>query len=203
MTRKIRQVNARSPHSAENIVEWQQRLADYARSSALERADCYSADVTSIVERKCQSPIEKLLLAEIIIILGFADQSPQKRLFRNLMPALTVDRFRELSLDAFEMDSLNTSGEGGCVSIGTQIACGRYRCDICIFAYTGPGTVAAAQGESLVVIVECDGHDFHERTKEQAARHRQPSLGQWRRPWLTASGASISTSRTGSAVRSS
>lgn len=48
---------------------------------------------------------------------------------------------------------------------GSQITLGSYRVDF-LFCVTYCGRVR-------LLIVECDGHDFHERTKEQARRDRQ------------------------------
>lgn len=46
--------------------------------------------------------------------------------------------------------------------IKTQYKIGNYRADFLFINWEG-----------RVVLVECDGHDFHERTKEQAARDRK------------------------------
>jgi len=56
--------------------------------------------------------------------------------------------------------------------IGTQVPIGDYRVDFIILraarpSFPGPLII------SPVVIVECDGHDFHERTKEQASRDKE------------------------------
>lgn len=49
--------------------------------------------------------------------------------------------------------------------IEPQFKIGGYRVDFAVGAWPkAPGSL---------LIVECDGHDFHERTKEQAARDRQ------------------------------
>lgn len=46
--------------------------------------------------------------------------------------------------------------------IATQYKVGNYRADMLVVNWDG-----------RVVLIECDGHDFHERTKEQAARDRK------------------------------
>jgi len=51
------------------------------------------------------------------------------------------------------------------MSILHQYPVDKYRVDFLVLVMMG-GKVASS------VIVECDGHDFHERTKEQAARDR-------------------------------
>ena len=45
---------------------------------------------------------------------------------------------------------------------------GGYRCDFLILA-----KFKNERAATLKVVVECDGHEFHERTKEQAARDRK------------------------------
>ena len=46
-----------------------------------------------------------------------------------------------------------------------QVQIGPYRVDFCFVA-------DCIYGKPLLVAVECDGHEFHERTKEQAARDK-------------------------------
>jgi very-short-patch-repair endonuclease len=47
-----------------------------------------------------------------------------------------------------------------------QVSIGKYRADFCI-------TVNAQDGKYPRLVVELDGHDFHEKTKEQAAHDKQ------------------------------
>lgn len=51
------------------------------------------------------------------------------------------------------------------VHLAQQLKIGNYRADFA-FKTTGP------TGKAAMVVVELDGHDFHERTKEQAARDK-------------------------------
>lgn len=51
------------------------------------------------------------------------------------------------------------------ISAQPQVLLGPYRVDFLLRQFTADGV--------RQLIVECDGHDFHERTKEQAARDRQ------------------------------
>lgn len=61
---------------------------------------------------------------------------------------------------------------GGSVRFGSQHEIGPYRADFYI--------EAGKRGEPwLRIVVECDGHDYHERTKEQAARDKS------RDRWMT------------------
>lgn len=55
--------------------------------------------------------------------------------------------------------------------LNAQVSVQNYRVD---FTITDLGRVAVDGKEPCVkIIVECDGHDFHERTKEQAARDKK------------------------------
>ena len=47
---------------------------------------------------------------------------------------------------------------------GPQIKCGRYRVDF--------GVISMTALLPILYAIECDGHDFHEKTKEQVARDR-------------------------------
>jgi very-short-patch-repair endonuclease len=60
----------------------------------------------------------------------------------------------------------------------------QYRIDFCIYPRAHPSTL---------VFIECDGHDFHERTKEQAAsdRKKDRSIQQSGIPILRFTGSEI------------
>jgi very-short-patch-repair endonuclease len=47
-----------------------------------------------------------------------------------------------------------------------QVSIGQYRVDFTITSHP-------AEKEKINLVIECDGHDFHERTKEQAARDKK------------------------------
>jgi very-short-patch-repair endonuclease len=49
------------------------------------------------------------------------------------------------------------------VTIDSQVTIGEHRVDFVLSSKSG----------KRLLIVECDGHDFHERTKEQAARDKR------------------------------
>jgi very-short-patch-repair endonuclease len=58
--------------------------------------------------------------------------------------------------------SLPGTGPAAVIEVVPQYEWGKYRIDFALFC----------EGFVAPVFVECDGHDFHERTKEQAARDR-------------------------------
>lgn len=100
------------------------------------------------LHRYCESPIEELLLAAL-----FKDHRNHEfgMIFMgNLEPS---DRFIQ----------------GETIYIYQQAKVGPYRVDFLIRDASVPLEVNAPR----FMVVECDGHDFHERTKEQARRDKQ------------------------------
>lgn len=63
-------------------------------------------------------------------------------------------------------------GDGAGLAVDTQQQVGAYRVDFLI-------SVTDKEGKRHKIVVELDGHDFHERTKEQAAKDKA------RDRWLT------------------
>lgn len=49
--------------------------------------------------------------------------------------------------------------------LAPQVYWGSYRIDLVLIAHFG-------EADTVCLAIECDGHDFHERTKEQAARDK-------------------------------
>ncbi len=96
-----------------------------------------------VMSSRCESPIEILLVAAIVAEAG---HWPVKCFF-----------YGKYGRHFFS----NTA------NVNAQIEIGPYRADFLIEASLDGGR------PSLRLDVECDGHDFHERTKEQAARDRQ------------------------------
>lgn len=96
----------------------------------------------------CESPIEELMLAAL-----FADHR--------------VQQFDMIFMGRFEPADRHTRGET--IYVYQQAKIGPYRADFLIHDCSCPIEVAAPRW----MIVECDGHDFHERTKEQARRDKQ------------------------------
>ena len=105
----------------------------------------------------CESPIEELLLGALLL---FSESSGNFPVVLNTKHPLTCDvtRFREADAQYFGIGQ-------GCV-IAPQFEIGKYRVDFCILF---PG---ARSSDNFHIVVECDGHQFHERTKEQARRDR-------------------------------
>jgi very-short-patch-repair endonuclease len=99
--------------------------------------------------RKCESPIEMLLGTAFLHLTG-------------------KEWGATFAGNAAQIDAAIESTPAGhnVLLFSTQIPIAGYRADF-IVALTG--IIRPAQ----VVIVECDGHDFHEKTKQQAAHDKR------------------------------
>lgn len=100
---------------------------------------------------RCESPIERMfLIALATTSMGVRQRDIEKR---------DADACRSFGLEA--CDSLIVGG----MLVFVNHPVGKYRADLLIVASAGP--------KHFLVVVELDGHDFHERTKEQAARDKK------------------------------
>jgi len=117
------------------------------------------ANRTEEAFNKCESPIEKALLGAV--------------LFRALKEH-QVESFDFSSLAGPEEYRWLRTPDSPCeLMVGPQFKIEKYRVDFLFVAreYAGSENDKPIFSKKFVV-VECDGHDFHERTKEQAARDR-------------------------------
>lgn len=111
-----------------------------------------------VVHSWCESEIERqfataLMFAEVPAFFTWSDSRPYPRLKMVTAQALLEER---------ESDQ----EEAFLCAPQVPIMGGKYRVDFLVCGYL----FEAKQWIDLVI--ECDGHDFHERTKEQAARDR-------------------------------
>ena len=99
----------------------------------------------------CESPIESKLLAALLDAAEHVE------------PPTDID----LTLESISIRY------GGCqIDIAVQQQIDRYRVDLLLDAWrSGVGRALFSPPESIVV--EADGHDFHEKTREQAARDKR------------------------------
>lgn len=138
-------------------LDMKQRFAAYAD----EIAELAKSDFNYKIERvgcRCESPIELMFLAAFIVEL--ADDSP------------------DLIIDFSSSNRcVHYPREDSC-SFAAQADLGQYRSDFYI-------EMATYQTVWLRVAIECDGHEFHERTKEQARRDRR------RDRWMQSNGIAI------------
>lgn len=100
------------------------------------------------IKGRCESPIEELLMAALYI----------------------NSRISETDVQFFLTSTPNPEPYFyGTAFVYQQVPIGPYRVDILIHDATQHRDIAPSRW----MIVECDGHDFHERTKEQARRDKQ------------------------------
>ena len=144
---------------------------------------------------RCESPIERAMAAALVVAGG---QLAERAFFAD-------DRGRTMFLGLPVKDHASYDW----FSIQPQVKLGEYRVD---FLVTYSHVALPAEGRpgydpvSQQAVIECDGHDFHERTKEQARRDKQrdrflQSMGMpvfrftgseiWRAPFHCASEALI------------
>lgn len=100
------------------------------------------------LRQHCESPIEELFLAGL-----FADHDNRE--------------FNMVFMGHLEPGLRNVHGET--VYVYQQAKVGPYRTDFLILDASCPLEVS----DPRWMVIECDGHDYHERTKEQAARDKK------------------------------
>lgn len=100
-------------------------------------------DLGEVVAKHCESPIETMLATAVLLLHRVWRMWPN---FGGMVPASSVEQ---------------TANDQ--IILIPQYEWREYRID---FAFRVPAL------EPPWVFVECDGHNFHERTKEQAARDR-------------------------------
>jgi very-short-patch-repair endonuclease len=102
-------------------------------------------EIESQLTPRCESPIEMILGTTLGVVL--------------IMSSAAKDRWSKRFLCvADDINQPNTH-----ISLVPQYKWSGYRIDFAI---------SIDNGSRPRVFIECDGHDFHERTKEQAARDR-------------------------------
>lgn len=118
-------------------------IRDAADAEAVRFVEVYGR-----LKQRCESPIEELMIAAL-----YASQS-----------------LHDISLDFYAADVLpERPYYDQAAHVYQQIQVGPYRVDILICDATLPFEIAKPR----LMVVECDGHDFHEKTKEQARRDKQ------------------------------
>lgn len=99
------------------------------------------------------SPIEKALLVALHAFIRWGGTEYTELLIAN---------------DAAHSERLREQREG--IIVERQVQLAGWRVDFVVYAYNLRPKLGPDGWRRL--IVECDGHDYHERTKEQAARDR-------------------------------
>jgi very-short-patch-repair endonuclease len=132
---------------AGDVKKNQNRVAQFISECAQHYAVRFEEECYHAIE-KCESPIESLLLTALI--LESKDQP-----------------FTTVHIEMGDFPERPDFDEAAFVF--PQVRIGSYRVDFAIWDASLPFSIAAPR----VMVVECDGHDFHERTKEQARRDKQ------------------------------
>jgi hypothetical protein len=136
--------------------------------------DSFRARIEALLSA-CESPIERTMLAAIMWHLGA------------ISPVFKTGPLRVSADDRLGVvpDQESQSVEyGPAVSVVPQLCVDldgqRYRIDIAI-------RFAPLDGRpGVYVAIECDGHDFHERTKEQASRDKARDRAFQAHGWIVA-----------------
>jgi very-short-patch-repair endonuclease len=143
---------------------------DIIRKFAALEANLASAAFIEDVEfrsERCESPIERVMLASMMFHFG----REHRTMFGGGGPLFPL-------IEYVWPDPLFMPG----CHIYQQALIGDYRVDFFI-AWETAGK--ARPVKKCYVVIECDGHDFHERTKEQAARDRS------RDRWMASQGITV------------
>lgn len=110
----------------------------------------------------CESPIEQLLLAQMAVD-GWGDEHPF------LSWRDTYEIARESTEDTRLVLACDDCACIAALQAKVELGPHSYRID---FAFLGHRTVGEAK-VPVRVAIELDGHDFHERTKQQASRDKK------------------------------
>jgi len=95
----------------------------------------------------CESPIERALAVAVCLLAGIRGYG-QRVVWKG-------DALPESAIDGRDV-----------LRIAPQYSIGKYRVDLLV-GFSGAGGLDVGY-----IAVECDGHDFHEKTKEQAQRDK-------------------------------
>jgi hypothetical protein len=160
------------------IEEAKQRLNRDAAETINERLEWALQDS----EQVCETEIEKLFFMVWVEIL---ERYRIQGWYRSWMSQYHVRGSSTGGCPPFEIfikekpfHSLILSGADQIDLIYPQQAIGKYRADFILirlrFGYTGKAGFEKRTCDTLArVVIECDGHDFHEKTKEQAKRDKE------------------------------
>lgn len=151
--------------------ELRRRLVAEAQAKFDLRVDTFSQEV----RERCESPIERLLAVQFASLDWELGEGG--RLAWEVDPGLdSIEKFKDYLQDIGEDAARFRCGSvlwGGWTGIiAPQVVIGQWRVDFLAGAVFCGAHGQADKPMSLLAI-ECDGHDFHERTKEQASRDKK------------------------------
>lgn len=155
-----------TPKNRKSVSVMAQELYDELMDMAYEDAPPPSAAklANKFYPELCESPIEQLMMAALQFC-PFGYFTPPHPIYSG-----------DWRLDPDEIENLMARRDSD-VMICPQYNINNYRVDFAIFVMGFDKGIAR-------LVIECDGHDFHEKTKEQAAkdkkRDRDLMLDGWR-----------------------
>lgn len=121
-------------------------IENYAAESAAEKTRDYLGYLMADTGTICESPIERVMLAALYAHAeAYGDEA-------HFFPPNMAEEI---------VANVDGSWDWLLWWICPQLQVGSYRVDFGLF-----------HKSKLLVVIECDGHDYHERTKDQAARDR-------------------------------
>ena len=135
---------------------WQSELDKEIEAFVLSESEEIRRTMVDVIDCLCQSPIERLLASRLFL----------RRFLWLGIPEIVLKANAELKW-AIE------SAADDRVTIFPQVTIGAYRADFLLILKAEEVTAAPRTKFMVALAIECDGHDFHEKTKEQAARDRK------------------------------
>jgi very-short-patch-repair endonuclease len=146
--------------------DWRSELRDSLVAEAESWVDERYSFLSKVIADVCESPIEEMMLAALVIELGIDHVRAEHCILGRRGAPCELDQFLfECQANADMAPQVTTEYV---VCIGPQIKLGAYRVDFLIWVRH----MFADPHREMMIVVECDGHDFHERTKEQAQRDK-------------------------------
>ena len=134
-------------------------ISEFEEAVSVRAGEEFLHKYTFMVKR-CQSPIEEVFLGAVLSEIDHAMSGHHLEFLR-----------KDYDLDAPRPAPFER------VFVYLQAGVGSYRVDFLFDIWF--------KDFRSIIVVECDGHDFHERTKQQAARDRK------RDRWMTEKGLTV------------
>lgn len=166
-------------------MEWKEFVRSHTAVRAAEWAQARSRQLIAYIETGCESPIERQLLAAMFCEFDFTEPTTHHYFQGYKGKPIPIEEAGEYASFCADMEFRSYADRVICIF--PQVAVGRYRVDflVVVIAELAPANGDGLYRHELRLAIECDGHDHHDLTKEQAKRDRQ------RDRWLQASGISI------------
>lgn len=164
--------------------DWGDFLKQHIKVRAEEWANFRWNLLCGYIEKCCESPIEQQLLAALFGAFDYTEPQAEHRFQGYCGKSIPLDEAMDFA--AFWAERSFADFGDFLVAIFPQVEIGRYRADFLLVAKTQWAPEAGGlKTETLRLVIECDGHNHHDLTKEQARRDRK------RDRWMQANGFSI------------